>query len=339
MKTYKVKGFTLIELIVVMAIFSIIMFGAMSLLTPTRKIMTNAENMENGQAAISNIKTYLETELSPVEYMNIISEVGLDPEAEAKSFMNLYYGGVIMPGSLPGGTITYGKGLVHVLQLTNDCQLESWIYQVDYGTNDATLVSHNDSPVNKTYYESFAFELLPGSYPTVEQFDSTKSTGIDDTALNQAFQVLNTTFSIKATTLKTCGDCLNTIVQGPLDTVCPDCGETLRTSGYSFVDNASMALVNMAKHRAGAISGHYFVIDWRHVDDDNNPATPAEDDDGIPGPDTPEFYVADRASQTLNDPAYTAIISAYNAPSFATYSSAPTGGFTFVYSYATEQLQ
>ena len=56
----RVKGFTLIELIVVLAIFSVIMFGAMSLMTPASKIMTNTENMENGSAAVSSISKYLE---------------------------------------------------------------------------------------------------------------------------------------------------------------------------------------------------------------------------------------------------------------------------------------
>ena len=44
MKQKQLKGFTLVELVVVMAIFSMIMFGAMQLMDPVSKIFQRTSN-------------------------------------------------------------------------------------------------------------------------------------------------------------------------------------------------------------------------------------------------------------------------------------------------------
>ena len=46
MKQKQLKGFTLVELVVVMAIFSMIMFGAMQLMDPVSKIFQRTSNYE-----------------------------------------------------------------------------------------------------------------------------------------------------------------------------------------------------------------------------------------------------------------------------------------------------
>lgn len=56
----KLKGFTLVELIVVMAVFGIIMLGAMQFLNPVSRMMKGASLQEANSATTDNIKRYFE---------------------------------------------------------------------------------------------------------------------------------------------------------------------------------------------------------------------------------------------------------------------------------------
>ncbi len=61
MKSKKnLKGFTLVELIVVMAVFGIIMLGAMRFLDPVNRMMKGASVQEANSATVDNIKRYFE---------------------------------------------------------------------------------------------------------------------------------------------------------------------------------------------------------------------------------------------------------------------------------------
>jgi prepilin-type N-terminal cleavage/methylation domain-containing protein len=59
----KLKGFTLVELIVVMAIFGILMTAVMRVLTPLNKLSKRASVQEANAAAVDNMKSYLENSL------------------------------------------------------------------------------------------------------------------------------------------------------------------------------------------------------------------------------------------------------------------------------------
>ena len=56
----KVKGFTLIELIIVMAVFGLLLFGVMQLIDPVSKVMKQSAIQENNAASVNNMKEYLE---------------------------------------------------------------------------------------------------------------------------------------------------------------------------------------------------------------------------------------------------------------------------------------
>lgn len=56
----KLRGFTLVELIVVMAVFGIIMLGAMQFLDPVNRMMKGASVQEANAATVDNIKRYFE---------------------------------------------------------------------------------------------------------------------------------------------------------------------------------------------------------------------------------------------------------------------------------------
>ncbi|MGN1411336.1 MAG: type II secretion system protein [Oscillospiraceae bacterium] len=63
MKNKKLRGFTLVELIVVMAIFGIIMFAALQLMLPVGNQFRSTAEYEGARASIDNIKRYLDGSL------------------------------------------------------------------------------------------------------------------------------------------------------------------------------------------------------------------------------------------------------------------------------------
>lgn len=69
MKKKKLKGFTLVELIVVMAIFGILLGGVMVLVDPVSKIMSKTNIKEANNSATDNLKRYFEGTL---KYANAI---------------------------------------------------------------------------------------------------------------------------------------------------------------------------------------------------------------------------------------------------------------------------
>lgn len=78
------SGFTLVELIIVMAIFSILLVGAISLVGPVQKIFKNTSHSEKIGSYINNTQKYIEDSLKYAEYLwvyqdldeaNIITEV------------------------------------------------------------------------------------------------------------------------------------------------------------------------------------------------------------------------------------------------------------------------
>lgn len=70
-KIKKLKGFTLIELIIVMAIFGIIMFASLQLMLPVGNQFTSTAEYEGARASIDNIKRYLDGSLRYADRMVI----------------------------------------------------------------------------------------------------------------------------------------------------------------------------------------------------------------------------------------------------------------------------
>ena len=70
-KKTKLKGFTLVELIVVMEIFGILMAAVMQVITPLNKISKRASIQEANAAAVDNVKSYLESSLRYAECVEV----------------------------------------------------------------------------------------------------------------------------------------------------------------------------------------------------------------------------------------------------------------------------
>lgn len=73
-KKRTLKGFTLIELIIVMAIVSVLMLAVMKVSQPAVKIMNNTSNAEKTYGYTDNIRTYLQTQLEYSDALWVIPE-------------------------------------------------------------------------------------------------------------------------------------------------------------------------------------------------------------------------------------------------------------------------
>lgn len=73
------KGFTLIELIIVLAIFSIIMTLVMSFIDPVAKIMKKASTRERTAAYVDNIGEYIDNSLHYAKFMRVYNGDFVDP--------------------------------------------------------------------------------------------------------------------------------------------------------------------------------------------------------------------------------------------------------------------
>lgn len=126
------KGFTLVELIVVMAVFGIIMLGAMQFLDPVSRMMKGASLQEANSATVDNIKRYFEGTLRYASAVNIhngdLSELdasgtsyvalsGTEEERQKKAvtnFVNAYFRDMADNNNNPI------KGEVHLMKIDND---------------------------------------------------------------------------------------------------------------------------------------------------------------------------------------------------------------------------
>ena len=123
------KGFTLLELIVVMAIFSILMVGVMSLITPVSNMFKSAAISEKTYSYANNVQQYLQTKLEYAEDVCIGSEtkMGLTEDGAAndeklaeyvEEFRIKHFKNVVKTED-GGDHIDYVNGKIHVVRLVN----------------------------------------------------------------------------------------------------------------------------------------------------------------------------------------------------------------------------
>ena len=91
------KGFTLIELIIVMAIFSILLMAVISIAQPVSKIFRHADSSEKAYSYSNNIQIYLQNQLEYADNVVIYTEGNLPGETNelARRFVDTYYKDVV----------------------------------------------------------------------------------------------------------------------------------------------------------------------------------------------------------------------------------------------------
>ncbi|MDE5768617.1 MAG: type II secretion system GspH family protein [Oscillospiraceae bacterium] len=318
-KIKKLKGFTLIELIVVIAIFGIILAAATSVMMPVYKTTIMTEIQENGSAAVTNISRFIEGELSTAEYGRIVCTKYNDAEREAavEDFAETYYGGVVRAKSPLSGLSNddYAEGKFHVLQIDNSGtvgKISKWTYTVNsMGSISATQTDYQEYAVNKSYYDTYNFEIKPGSYATVEEFDKWTLTGTDDGAgniinqidLNKCLSPTNTAFTIKAITHRSTADSPKT--------------------EYSFVSTMTMPWVNQL-FGADSVKGVYYCVDKVEAKEADGVTTKRDPSGNV----IMEDAFVDRGASTLT--MHTPILARCK------YDPGDNSAYTFIYSYGSE---
>lgn len=202
-KKTALKGFTLVELIVVMAIFSGILFGAMQMIDPVSKVFQRTANYESTATAIDNMRNYLEGNVGPVEFLNVYS-VSADGKVHYKDaggkdaswdfseklaverFMDAYHVNRVTYDKTATETkpenCVYDDITVNVIKINNnETTGKGKISKIDYVVNskgvstDGGVTYHatvgapsvsTEYAVNKTYYDDYRFEFTLGYQPT-----------------------------------------------------------------------------------------------------------------------------------------------------------------------------
>lgn len=144
------KGFTLVELIVVMAVFGIIMLGAMQFLDPVSKMMKGASLQESNSAAVDNMKRYFEGTLRYANAVDVYGgcSAGFDKKQASIDFVDKYYTNRVDSTDSPV------KVPVHVMTIHNDDEtgfangeITESLYNVEAGYTYKTWDTSGTIPV------------------------------------------------------------------------------------------------------------------------------------------------------------------------------------------------
>lgn len=183
------KGFTLVELMVVMAIMSILLLAVMSMTTPTSRMFRRTAVSDNVYSAADNMTGYLQRKLEYADNVwlldSSVDEAG-DLKALASAFKECYYKNVIKgTGTSSATDCKFVSGKVHVLELDNSTgKIFETVYKFD-ASNNPTLSAIKDSNgiervevLNPNYfsgdYANYYFRYILGA-TTLEA--ATNSTG------------------------------------------------------------------------------------------------------------------------------------------------------------------
>ena len=151
----KLKGFTLVELILVMAIFGLLMVGAISLIDPVSKIFQSANMSEKSYSYTNNIQTYLQGTLEYSDNMRAYTTNTMDTDGdgsvEDQEILDLvedyrlhYYNNVI---SYDGVTKKEKptKGKIYVMHLKNSDRGKITVRTFDFSSHAEMSSKYNVS--------------------------------------------------------------------------------------------------------------------------------------------------------------------------------------------------
>lgn len=188
-KKKKLNGFTLIELVIVLAIFGIILAVIMSLIQPATKIMKKASVRESTASYSDNISEYLDNSLHYSSFMYVYENGFADllgyeisEEDAVNFFVNQTFDGAV--GTEDGETCIPLKGRVHVLKLlNNDTTIGSETYKAgrvlestydftareygEIGSTTINLVNENREVINEEHFRDYTYYYNIG-YATLD---------------------------------------------------------------------------------------------------------------------------------------------------------------------------
>ena len=160
------KGFTLVELMVVMAISSILLVAVMTMTTPASRMYRSTAVSNDAYSMANNIDSYLKRSLEYADNVWLF-----DNETEAPEFgsgamasnienvvvkyKNAYYKNVaVATKEGADGDLKFVKGKIYVLHLDNsNGKIESRTYEFpNSSTNTVNLISTDADVVNTAYF-------------------------------------------------------------------------------------------------------------------------------------------------------------------------------------------
>lgn len=182
MKKKKLKGFTLVELVIVMAIFTILMAAVMALIDPVARMMKKATVQEANAAAVDNVKRYIEGNLkyanaieahigaltdtmNPVDPLDISTDVAKNKAIEtvAKNFAQQYYINKCDDNNKP----FQGKIRIMEIDNLNGGRINEYVIDFEAGY---TYVKAGDDITNSDEYKQF--KIKENEPPTLKDIDS-----------------------------------------------------------------------------------------------------------------------------------------------------------------------
>lgn len=206
MKKKVLKGFTLIELIIVVAVFSLIMLGAMALVDPVSKIFRHSNEYEKTYAYVDNIQNYLQDSLKYADNLWVYQGDYSDDffSNESLKFKNTYYDKIVQ--TKDGVNVDFVNCKFRLMTILNqDTEINGVIYPkgqilmntVDYKSDGETSndLNGNVAQLNDQFFDgkySFDYVITNTEYSTfIESSGMSMINSLTETNVDKALDDMN----------------------------------------------------------------------------------------------------------------------------------------------------
>ncbi len=186
MKKKILKGFTLIELIIVMAIFSVLMLATMSLVDPVSRIFKHSNDFEKTYSYVDNIQNYLQGSLQYADNVWVYQGNMTDDQirAEMLEYKEAFYKDIISTSN--GSTVNYSNCTIRVMTILNSDITDAYsgvtypkgqilLRDVTLTSDSSVLPSLSDykPQLNETYFsDKYKYDYVLGASTFVRVGDS-----------------------------------------------------------------------------------------------------------------------------------------------------------------------
>lgn len=117
-KKRTLKGFTLIELVVVVAVFGLLIAATLSFVTPTRKVYKNASEYAGASAMVDNVRRIVEDNLRFANRMDVY--IGPDVSGGEEAYIEARVNELRHKFHLDDANrVTFGRDRVYVMKIDN----------------------------------------------------------------------------------------------------------------------------------------------------------------------------------------------------------------------------
>lgn len=172
----KLKGFTLIELIIVMALFSLVMYSVLQFLSPVSAFFVRSSNFETTTACIDNMKRAIEGNLKYADRVRAYAGYGIDTtsiDANVQTFWSDFFedrelmdckGNIsvmIFDNTSTGTSWSIGDLTDFNRQKLNSGKITMLTYSFD--KTSCTLANTQEWYVNQKMYANYNYKFLMGS--------------------------------------------------------------------------------------------------------------------------------------------------------------------------------